>query len=47
MLFVYFRAYAAYEEGVEVCPEIEHDDRKRLVEYSNKLKFNGDQGLPI
>ena len=37
--FVYFfRAYAAYEDRVEVSPSIEHDERNRLIEYAAKLK---------
>ena len=30
MLF-YFRAYAAYEDSIEVCPATEHEERKLLV----------------
>ena len=31
------RAFAAYEDSVEVCPLIEHEERKLLSEYLTKL----------
>ena len=35
----YFRAYAAYEDSIEVCPATEHEEKKLLVEYLEKLKL--------
>ena len=41
----FFRAYAAYEDGIEVNPEIEHDQRKVLAEYVEKLNI-GSYAIP-
>ena len=42
---VYFRAYAAYEDSIEVCPATEHEERKLLVEYLEKLKLHESKSL--
>ena len=39
IILFYFRAYAAYEDSIEVCPATEHEERKLLVEYLEKLKL--------
>ena len=40
--FCIFRAYAAYEQGIEVDPTLEHEDRKRLEEYTSRLSISGE-----
>ena len=39
IILFYFRAYAAYEDSIEECPATEHEERKLLVEYLEKLKL--------
>ena len=39
IILFYFRAYATYEDSIEVCPATEHEERKLLVEYLEKLKL--------
>ena len=39
IILFYFRAYAAYEDSIEACPATEHEERKLLVEYLEKLKL--------
>ena len=39
IILFYFRAYAAYEDSIEVCPATEHEEGKLLVEYLEKLKL--------
>lgn len=40
-MYQYFRAYAAYEDGIAVSPELEHENRKILGEYVAKFNIPG------